>query len=194
MKLHKTSRVNEARAQSIQVISFVAGGVRMAFDIDHLRGIVAGAGNQPASRLPKYVTGAMLVNGSAVPVIDLGARLGLSDADAGGPNAKRVVIVCAGRHVAGLAVDAVSEIAWLKLHDLDIARCSPMERIDRSYIRGIGCKGSRICRPDSAFAVLEVTRILDRCADSLSAARASLELASHPAAVVKQTRHSRRAA
>ncbi len=91
-----------------ELISFRIGQQEFCVDIMEVREI---RGWTPATALPDsppFVRGVINLRGAVLPIIDLGARLGLGPAD---PTARHVIIVAqVEKQVVGLLVDAVSDI------------------------------------------------------------------------------------
>lgn len=93
--------------QSRELISFLVGDQEFCVDIET---VVEIRGWSPATPMPHsadYVRGVINLRGVIMPIVDLGARIGLGPAE---PTARHVIIVAqiAGRKV-GLLVDAVCE-------------------------------------------------------------------------------------
>ena len=79
-----------------------------AIDIMAVREIRGWSAATPLPHAPPHVLGMMNLRGAILPVIDLGARLGLGPAN---PSASSVVVVAQiGEAQMGLVVDAVSDI------------------------------------------------------------------------------------
>jgi purine-binding chemotaxis protein CheW len=193
MKLYQTPGFGRGSGASLQVVAFEAGGIRLAVDIAEVTSIVMPQAPVVSQHLPAYVVGAITVRGQAVPILDLRARFGLPRSGKPRMDCERIVVVRSAKVGAGFVVDAVSEIAWMKLFTPDI-ESDRAHGIDRVYLRGIGFKGNSAGDAKYPVAVLEVGRILRACADSLQAARASLEMATYPKSFEKVVRRSRRAA
>ena len=91
-----------------ELISFRIGAQEFCVDIMDVREI---RGWTPATAIPQapaYVRGVINLRGAVLPILDLGARLGLGAAD---PTARHVIIVAqVEKQVVGLLVDAVSDI------------------------------------------------------------------------------------
>lgn len=93
--------------QSRELISFLVGGQEFCVGIET---VVEIRGWSPATPMPHaadYVRGVINLRGVIMPIIDLGARMGMGPAE---PTARHVIIVAqiAGQKV-GLLVDAVCE-------------------------------------------------------------------------------------
>ena len=91
-----------------ELISVRIGDQAYAIDIMAVREIRGWTAATPLPHAPPHVLGMMNLRGAILPVIDLGARLGLGPAE---PNASSVVVVAQiGEAQVGLVVDAVSDI------------------------------------------------------------------------------------
>jgi purine-binding chemotaxis protein CheW len=91
-----------------ELISVRIGDQAYAIDIMAVREIRGWTAATPLPHAPAHVLGMMNLRGAILPVIDLGARLGLGPAS---PNASSVVVVAQiGDVQMGLVVDAVSDI------------------------------------------------------------------------------------
>lgn len=117
-----------------ELISFRIGSQEFCVDIMDVREI---RGWTPATALPQapaFVRGVINLRGAVLPIVDLGARLGLGAAD---PTARHVIIVAqVGPQIVGLLVDAVSDI--LTVSD-DMIQPTPDVASDmvRNFVRGL---------------------------------------------------------
>jgi purine-binding chemotaxis protein CheW len=117
-----------------ELISFRIGTQEFCVDIMDVREI---RGWTPATALPQapaFVRGVINLRGAVLPIVDLGARLGLSAAD---PTARHVIIVAqVENQVVGLLVDAVSDI--LTVTD-DMVQPTPdvASETVRNFVRGL---------------------------------------------------------
>ena len=117
-----------------ELISFRIGAQEFCVDIMEVREI---RGWTPATALPQapaFVRGVINLRGAVLPIVDLGARLGLGAAD---PTARHVIIVAQVQNqVVGLLVDAVSDI--LTVTD-DMIQPTPDVASDmvRTFVRGL---------------------------------------------------------
>lgn len=94
-----------------ELISVMIGGEQYAIDIMAVREIRGWTRSTPVPHAPEHVLGMINLRGAVLPVIDLGARLGLGKID---PDKSSVVVVAqiGGRQV-GLLVDAVCDIVMV---------------------------------------------------------------------------------
>lgn len=117
-----------------ELISFRIGAQEFCVDIMDVREI---RGWTPATAIPQappFVRGVINLRGAVLPILDLGARLGLGAAD---PTARHVIIVAqVEKQVVGLLVDAVSDI--LTITD-DMVQPTPDVGSDlaRAAVRGL---------------------------------------------------------
>lgn len=117
-----------------ELISFRIGSQEFCVDIMDVREI---RGWTPATALPQapaFVRGVINLRGAVLPIVDLGARLGLGAAD---PTARHVIIVAqVEKQIVGLLVDAVSDI--LTVSD-DMIQPTPdvASEMVRNFVRGL---------------------------------------------------------
>lgn len=91
-----------------ELIAFCVGKQEFCIAITDVREIRSWAPATPVPGAPDYVRGVINLRGAVLPVVDLGARLGLGAAD---PTARHAIIVVqACGQTVGLLVDSVSDI------------------------------------------------------------------------------------
>jgi purine-binding chemotaxis protein CheW len=91
-----------------ELIAFRVGDQEFCVDIMAVREIRGWSPATPMPHTPSYVRGVLNLRGAVLPVVDLGARLGLGAAE---PTARHVIIVARiGEQTVGMLVDAVSDI------------------------------------------------------------------------------------
>ncbi|MDB5448138.1 MAG: chemotaxis protein CheW [Phenylobacterium sp.] len=121
-------------AEGRELISFRIGAQEFCVDIMEVREI---RGWTPATALPQapaFVRGVINLRGAVLPIVDLGARLGLGTAE---PTARHVIIVAQVQNqIVGLLVDAVSDI--LTVTD-DMIQPTPdvASEMVRTFVRGL---------------------------------------------------------
>ena len=95
-------------APARELISFRIGEQEFCVDIMEVREIRGWTPATPLPQAPSFVRGVINLRGAVLPIVDLGARLGLGAAD---PSARHVIIVAQVQNqIVGLLVDAVSDI------------------------------------------------------------------------------------
>ncbi len=91
-----------------ELVAFRIGTQEYCVNIMSVREIRGWTPATALPRAPEYVRGVINLRGSVLPIIDLADRLGLERSQA---SDRHVIIICQIRkHVAGLLVDAVSDI------------------------------------------------------------------------------------
>lgn len=94
-----------------ELISFRIGEQEFCVDIMAVREIRGWTPATPLPRSPAFMKGVINLRGAVLPIVDLGARLGLKTAE---PTARHVIMVVRiGERTVGLLVDAVSDIIEL---------------------------------------------------------------------------------
>jgi purine-binding chemotaxis protein CheW len=100
--------IGNGAGQRRELISFRIGDQEFCVDIMSVREIRGWVAATPLPRSPSYVKGVINLRGAVLPIIDLGARLGLQTTE---PTARHVImVVTLGNRTLGLLVDAVSDI------------------------------------------------------------------------------------
>ncbi len=96
---------------SRELIAFRIGEQEFCVDIMSVREIRGWTPATPLPRAPGYMKGVINLRGAVLPIIDLGARFGLTTSE---PTARHVIMVAhVGGRMVGLLVDAVSDIIQL---------------------------------------------------------------------------------
>jgi len=117
-----------------ELISFRIGEQEFCVDIMEVREI---RGWTPATALPQappFVRGVINLRGAVLPIVDLGARLGLGAAD---PTARHVIIVAQVQNqIVGLLVDAVSDILTVTDEQIQPTPDVASEMV-RMFVRGL---------------------------------------------------------
>ena len=116
-----------------ELISFRIGAQEFCVDIMEVREIRGWTPATPLPQAPAFVRGVINLRGAVLPIVDLGARLGLGAAD---PTARHVIIVAQVQNqIVGLLVDAVSDI--LTVSRDDIHQVPEGNSIDTELLNGI---------------------------------------------------------
>ena len=117
-----------------ELISFRVGAQEFCVDIMAVREIRGWTPATPLPHSPDYVRGVINLRGAVLPVVDLGARLGLGVAQ---PSARSVIIVARiNDRTVGMLVDAVSDI--LTVTD-EVVQATPDVACDtvKTFVKGI---------------------------------------------------------
>jgi purine-binding chemotaxis protein CheW len=104
--------MNQATTESAgagrELIAFRVGDQEFCVDIMAVRELRGWTQTTPLPESPPYVRGVINLRGSVLPVIDMGARIGLIPSEAGARNV--IIVVCIGDQLVGLLVDSVCDI------------------------------------------------------------------------------------
>jgi purine-binding chemotaxis protein CheW len=141
--------------EPMQYLTFMLGGEVFAIGILAIKEIIEYQGVTAVPMMPECIRGVINLRGSVVPVIDLSARLGRTQAAV----TKRTCIVIveveaeSERKDVGLIVDAVNAVLDIAAADVEPA---PMfgARIRTDFIHGMGKVGGKF------VILLNVNRVL----------------------------------
>jgi purine-binding chemotaxis protein CheW len=123
-----------ATAARRELISFRIGDQEFCVDIMQVREIRGWTPATPLPRTPPFIKGVINLRGAVLPIVDLGARLGLETSE---PSARHVIMVVnVGGRTIGLLVEAVSDI--INLSD-DMVQPTPDIACDqvKSFVKGL---------------------------------------------------------
>ena len=136
---------------SRELIAFRIGEQEFCVDIMSVREIRGWTPATPLPRAPGYMKGVINLRGAVLPIIDLGARFGLSTSE---PTARHVIMVAhvGGRRV-GLLVDAVSDIIQLTDEAVQPTPDIASEQV-KSFVKGLFALDGRM------ISLIELDRIV----------------------------------
>lgn len=149
-------------APAVQLLRFAVGDERYAVRIDAVREILEVTRSTPLPLMPSFVRGVMNLRGAVVPVIDLGARLGLAVTTVGRRSCVVIVETSGNADMPamrlGMLVDAVYEV-----FDVQPAALEPVPRlgtrIDPAFIRCIARVRGQATAELNLDAVLDATAL-----------------------------------
>lgn len=125
-----------------ELIAFRIGDQEFCVDIMQVREIRGWTTATPLPRTPNFMKGVINLRGAVLPIVDLGARLGLQTTD---PTARHVIMVInQGSRTLGLLVDAVSDIIEVTE---DMVQPTPDVACDqvKAFVKGLfGIEGRMI--------------------------------------------------
>lgn len=153
-----------------QIVALHLGGEVYGVDIAHIHTIIT---PQPITHVPKapaFVRGVMNLRGRIIPVIDLRERFGLEPIAEDLKKAMRIVIVDVQGIVAGLIVDAVSEVLRLSSSAID-PPSQLVTSLETECITGIGriSGGGENGANDRLIILLDVYKTLTTCSGDADA-------------------------
>jgi purine-binding chemotaxis protein CheW len=117
-----------------ELIAFRIGEQIFCVDIMAVREIRGWTPATPLPRAPAFMRGVINLRGAVLPIVDLGARLGLETTE---PTARHVIMVVhLGGRTVGLLVDAVSDIVTITD---DLVQPTPDIASDqvKTFVRGL---------------------------------------------------------
>jgi purine-binding chemotaxis protein CheW len=126
--------VTESANRRQELIAFRVAEQEFCVDIMSVREIRGWTPTTPLPQAPHYLRGVINLRGATLPVVDLGARLGLPSSE---PSARHAIIVAqVGEQTVGFLVDAVCDIMSMsedELHPAPDAAYDP----NHSFVRGL---------------------------------------------------------
>ena len=139
-----------------ELVAFRIGKQEFCVDIMSVREIRGWAPATPIPHAPRFVKGVINLRGAVLPIVDLAVRLGLPSVE---PTERHVIIVSQiGDRIAGLLVDAVSDILSL---DVELIQPTPdvESQVARSFVRGVVAMEGRMI---SIITLDSVLPVMDR--------------------------------
>lgn len=124
-----------------ELIAFRVGDQEFCVDIMQVREIRGWTPATPLPRTPSFIRGVINLRGAVLPIVDLGARLGLAASE---PSARHVIMVInQGARTLGLLVDAVSDIIEVTE---DMVQPTPDIACDqvKTFVKGLFSVDSRM--------------------------------------------------
>ena len=117
-----------------ELIAFRIGDQEFCVNIMSVREIRGWTPATPLPRTPSFMKGVINLRGAVLPIVDLGARLGLTTSE---PSARHVIMVVnVGGRTLGLLVEAVSDI--INVSD-DMVQPTPDVACDhvKTFVKGL---------------------------------------------------------
>jgi len=109
-------RTSARIGEPVELLTFTMGDQYYAVDIMLVREIRGWTKPTPLPHAPDYMRGVINLRGTVLPILDLGARLNGQRTEATGRNV--IIVVEIADQIAGLLVDAVSDILTLNRSDM----------------------------------------------------------------------------
>ena len=128
------SDLSSTTAAARELITFRIGRQEFCVDIMSVREIRGWTPATPLPRSPGFMKGVINLRGAVLPIVDLGARLGLQTSE---PTARHVIMVAhIGGRTVGLLVDAVSDIIQLTDEAIQPTPDVASDQV-RTFVKGI---------------------------------------------------------
>jgi len=129
-----TDAINPGAGGQRELIAFRIGDQEFCVDIMQVREIRGWTPATPLPRTPSYMKGVINLRGAVLPIVDLGARLGLAVCE---PTERHVImVVTVGGRTMGLLVDAVSDIINLTDNLVQPTPDVACEQV-KSFVKGL---------------------------------------------------------
>lgn len=137
----------------LQWVTFRMEGEQYGINVMQVQEVLRMTEIAPVPGAPDYVIGIINLRGNVVTVIDTRKRFGLAEYET--DDASRIVIIEVGGQVVGLLVDAVAEVVYLRVSQIESA---PDVGNDESskYIQGV------VTRDEGLLILVDVNKLLSR--------------------------------
>jgi purine-binding chemotaxis protein CheW len=146
-----------------QFLSFCLGAEEYGIDILRVQEIRGYSTITAIPNTPGYIKGVMNLRGAVVPVVDLRAKFGMPEVAYN--KFTVIIVVTVGARIAGLVVDAVSDV--LNIARADIERTPEFDTtVDTSFMTGLAKTG------DKLVLLLDIEKVMG-AADLAAVARAA---------------------
>jgi len=137
---------------TMEILGFLLADEEYAVDVLEVREIVRLRPITAVPRSPEWIRGIVTLRGVIVPIYDLRRRLGLAGAEPG--TDARIVVVTRGEELAGLVVDAITQVIRVPAERIE----PPPQTIgeaDAEYLRGVVRLDERL------VILLDLARVLE---------------------------------
>jgi purine-binding chemotaxis protein CheW len=142
---------HQSQVTRMELISFQLRDQAFCVDLMGIREIRSWTQATPLPQSPDYIRGVVNLRGAVLPIVDLGARLGLGSTE---PTARHAILVTEiGGRLVGLLVDGVSEILSLSSDTLQPTPDVGCQ-VTRDYVRGLLTHDGRLLTLLSLDSVL----------------------------------------
>ncbi len=109
--------INEKQGELLRWVTFKLGQEIYGVNVMQVREVLRYTDIAPVPGAPSYVLGIINLRGNVVTVIDTRMRFGLPAAEI--TDSTRIMIIESDKHVIGILVDSVAEVADLNTADID---------------------------------------------------------------------------
>lgn len=129
-----TDPVSHGAGSRRELIAFRIANQEFCVDIMQVREIRGWTQCTPLPRTPSYMKGVINLRGAVLPIVDMGARLGLAATETSARNV--IMVVTVGGRTLGLLVEAVSDI--IEVSD-DMVQPTPDVACDqvKTFVKGL---------------------------------------------------------
>jgi purine-binding chemotaxis protein CheW len=136
-----TNAVSNSDDTMLQWVTFRLGNETYGINVMQVQEVLRYTEIAPVPGAPPYVLGIINLRGNVVTVIDTRHRFGLNSEEVS--DNTRIVIIEAEKHVVGILVDAVAEVVYLRLSEIETAPNVGNEDSAR-FIQGVCNKNNQL--------------------------------------------------
>ncbi len=143
----------EAEGAVTQWVTFALDQESYGINVMQVQEVLPMTEIAPVPGAPSYVMGIINLRGNVVTVIDTRMRFGLTQKEPGEEN--RIVVIETEDQVAGVLVDSVAEVPYVRESQIDTAPNAGNADASR-YIHGV------VSQEDALLILIDVNRLLNR--------------------------------
>lgn len=140
-------------AKDLHIVGFRVGSETFGVPIQSVHEIVRMMDITAVPDAPTYIEGVINLRGKIIPVIDLRKRFGEKEIKSSKKN--RILVAEIGGRMAGLVVDAASEVLKIPPSEVDPPP-NVFEEGELNYVTGVGKLGGRL------VILVELSKIMQR--------------------------------
>ena len=145
-----TNRISLA-AEGSQFLTFALDNEQYGVEILKVQEIKGFSSITPIPNTPSYIKGVMNLRGAIIPIVDLRAKLGMTEAAYS--QFTVIIVVRVGAKVVGLLVDAVSDVLDIPKSDIQQTPDFGLD-VDAAFINGMAKTGDRL------VVLLDIDKVL----------------------------------
>jgi purine-binding chemotaxis protein CheW len=138
-----------AKTGDIQIVNFTVDNVNYGVPVEQVREVRDMQSVTQVPGAPSYVKGVTNLRGQIITVVDLRARLGLSEGTGAG---EKIMIIDFEKSAVGVVVDSVTEVSTIK--EKDIQRNMQISAHLSDFMLGVGKQG------DHLSLILDISKIV----------------------------------
>ncbi len=135
-----------------QYLTFTLGQEEYGVEILKVQEIRGYSAVTPIPNTPNYIKGVMNLRGTIIPVVDLRAKLGMTEAEYN--QFTVIIVVMVGTKVMGLIVDSVSDVLNIPKSDIQAAPDFGGD-VDARFIQGMAKAGEKL------VVLLDIDKVLN---------------------------------
>jgi purine-binding chemotaxis protein CheW len=148
------STINDSSSteELLQLVIFQLSNEEFGTSISNVKEIIRIPDITKIPHVPDYVEGIINLRSKIIPIINLATRFGLAREEIN--NQSRIVVVEIEGILAGIVVDAVTEVLQISTENIESAPEMITSKISEKYIEGVGKLNDRL------LILLDINQIL----------------------------------